>query len=154
MTHLAASRTYPVGVKRAFDTLLPAPLPDVFGRRYGPIAPIVGVDGQTGVWGKVGQQRTIRMADGTTMRETLTAIERPARFTYTIDEVRGALKPLVAGVEGAWSFEPAGTGVRITWAWDVEPTGFGRHAMPIFRRLWAGSARQALEDIEKILLTD
>ena len=63
------------------------------------------------------------------------------------------LKPLVVAASGTWSFEPVGTGVRITWAWDVTPTDtLGRYAMPLFARLWSGYARQALDEIEQILL--
>jgi hypothetical protein len=151
--HLEHSRTFPVSVEHAFDTVLVAPLTDIFSRRYRLIAPIAEVSGQDGSWGDtVGQTRTIRLSDGATMLETLTLLDRPHRFGYTISNVTGMLKPLVAGAAGTWAFDPAGTGVRITWAWDVTPTKFGRVAMPLFARLWAGSARQAMDQIEKILI--
>jgi hypothetical protein len=152
--HLEHSRTFPVSVQTAYDVVLPTPLTDIFSRRYGVIAPITQVDGQDGRWGTaVGQTRTIRLSDGGTMLETLTLVDRPHRFGYTISNITGMMKPLVATAAGTWSFEPAGTGVRITWAWEVTPTArLGRAAMPLFRRLWAGYARQGMDQIEQILV--
>ncbi len=57
-----------------------------------------------------------------------------------------------ARANGLWSFEAAGTGTRISWAWELTPTGAGRPAMPDFGAMWRGYARQALEEIEVILL--
>ncbi|MFM2076469.1 MAG: hypothetical protein RJA49_359 [Actinomycetota bacterium] len=153
-THLAKSRTFPVGVDDAYDRVLVAPLPEIFSRRFLVISPITSVEGQDGVWGtSVGQTRTIKLSDGGTVLETLTEIERPHHFAYSIINVTGMLKPLVVAASGKWTFEPVGTGVRITWAWDVTPTDtLGRYAMPLFGRLWSGYARQALDQIEPILL--
>ena len=150
---LTSSRTFPVPVGQAYDAVQTAPLPVLFARRYGAIPPIRSVRDQDGVWGTVGQTRTIVLADGGTMREELTSADRPDGFGYWISDISGPMKPLVAGVEGRWSFEPAGTGVRVTWSWTVHPAGrTGSLAMPVFARLWAGYARQGLEEIEKILV--
>lgn len=148
------SRTFPVSVEHAYDTVLPRPLPDVFSRRFGAIPAIREVTGQEGDWGSaVGQTRTIRLTDGGTMRETLTELDRPHRFGYTISDITGMMRPLVVSVAGTWSFHPVGTGVRITWAWEVTPTEkLGKWAMPAFARLWSGYARQAMEQIEGILV--
>ena len=87
------------------------------------------------------------------MRETLTLLDEPHAFGYTISHITGMLKPLVSGAAGRWSFDPAGTGVRVTWAWDLEPTAaLGRVAMPVFARLWSGYARQAMEQLEQLLV--
>ena len=152
--HLEYTRTFPVSVEHAYDVVLPAPLPTIFRRRYLAIAPIAEVTGPDGDWGTAtGQTRTIRMQDNGAMLETLTSIERPHHFGYTISGITGAMKPLVAEAQGVWAFEPAGTGVRITWSWDVTPTArLGRAAMPVFSRLWQGYARQAFDEIERLLL--
>jgi hypothetical protein len=153
-THLAKSRTFPVDVEDAYARVLVAPLPEIFSRRFVVIAPIASVEGQEGEWGTaVGQTRTIKLSDGGTVLETLTELERPHHFAYSISNVTGMLKPLVVAASGSWTFEPVGTGVRITWAWDVTPTDkLGRYAMPLFGRLWSGYARQAMDQIEHILL--
>jgi len=151
--HLEASRAYPVEVGHAFDRTMGQPLPDLFRRRYGPLPPIKAVTGFTEPWSTVGQTRTIHLADGGTMLEELTSVERPGRFAYRISQIAGAMKPLIGGIEGAWSFEAAGTGTRITWSWEVEPaSSTSAYLMPVFGRLWAGYARQALENLEDLLL--
>ncbi len=151
--HLEKSCTFPVSVEAAYRCVLLAPLPQIFGRRYWAIAPIVGVTGQEGEWGStVGQTRTIKMSDGGNMLETLTVIDQPIRFGYTISNVKGMLKLLVVAASGSWAFEPDGDGTRVTWSWEVTPTKIiGRAAMPVFARLWSGFAGQAMEEIDKIL---
>jgi hypothetical protein len=80
----------------------------------------------------------------------LTAIRTGTRLS----EPTGPLALIVARVEGRWVFEPAGTGVRITWSWDVEPRNRAAHqALPAFARFWRGYARGALEGLEGILLS-
>jgi hypothetical protein len=151
--HLEQSRTFPVSVQQAYDTVLPAPLTDIFNRRYRLIAPIAEVSGQEGPWGgAVGQTRTIRLSDGGTMLETLSVLDRPNRFGYTMGNITGMLKPMVAGAAGTWAFDADGPDTRVTWAWDVTPTKLGRLAMPVFARLWSGYARQAMDQLEKIVV--
>lgn len=149
---LSESRAVPVPVEETFDRVLSHPLPEIFRRRRLAIPPIKEVRDQRGEWGTVGQTRTIATADGGRMLETLTSIDRPHGFGYTISEVRGPMKPLVATIDGLWTFEPAGTGTRITWRWNLTPTAAGRIMMPAFGAMWRGYARQALEEVEAILL--
>ncbi len=148
-----ASRAVPVAVDRAFAGVLAAPLPDVFSRRFGLIPPVREVRDHVGAWGQVGQARTIVSADGGTMREELVDVVAPRLFRYLITDLRGPLAPLAAGIEGAWSFEPAGTGTRITWTWIIEPKSrLAALALPGFGRMWQGYARQAQERLEQILV--
>ncbi|CAN5425088.1 SRPBCC family protein [soil metagenome] len=152
---LERSRTYPVSVEHAYAVVLPTPLATIFTRRYGPLPPIKGVRDQDGVWGTVGQTRTIELADGGTMRETLTSVVDGVSFGYRIADVTGPMKALVSHLEGSWAFAPVGTGTRVTWAWTVHPLGRAAGlAMPVFGRLWQGYARQALEEIEGLLVRD
>jgi hypothetical protein len=150
---LQKSRAVPVPVEQAYRSVLPMPLTSIFDRWFGPIPAVREVTDQEGDWGTVGQSRTIRTADGGSMREELTSVEPPHSFGYTISDVTGPLKLLVSRVEGQWTFEPAGTGVRITWLWTVHPASqLAEVAMPLFGWLWKGYARQALERIEERLL--
>jgi len=147
------ARAYPVPVDQAFDYVLPTPLEQIFDRRFGPLPPIRGVEGQDGAWGTVGQTRTIKMADGGTMREELTKVDAPREFGYRITEVTGPMRPLAASVDGLWTFDPAGTGVRITWQWTVHPaSSVAELAMPLFGWLWMGYARQTMDNLETLLL--
>lgn len=150
---LAHARTFPVGVARAFDEVLPLPLPYLFSRRYAALPAIRAVHDQEGGWGTIGQTRTIELADRSTMRETLVAVDRPTAFAYRIDELHGPLRPLASSVDGRWGFEKAGTGVRITWAWTVHPTNAATALlMPALGRMWHGYARQAMEELERFLV--
>ena len=152
--HVERSRAYPVTVEHAYDGVLTAPLVEVFSARYGPLPPIREVRDQAGVWGTVGQTRTIVLSDGGTMREELTKVEPHREFAYRITDVTGPMKPLVASVEGRWAFAPAGTGARVTWSWIVHPAPYAGLAMPVFGKLWRGYAGVALERLESLLLGD
>ena len=150
---LARSRTVPVPVEHAFDVVLPTPLPDLFRHRYAAIPPISAVRDQEGVWGSVGQTRTIVLADGATMREELTSLERPDGFGYRITGITGVMKALVGAVDGRWSFEPDGPGTRVTWQWTVRPASRAAAlAMPVFGLMWRGYARKALAEIDALVL--
>jgi hypothetical protein len=149
---LSASHAVPLPAEEAFDRVLSAPLEQVFARRFGPIPAIRRTD-QQGEWGTVGQQRTIAFTDPGSVRERLTVVERPHRFGYTLSDVVGPMKMLIAEVEGLWSFEPDGTGTRITWSWTVHPANAGgRLAMPLFARLWQGYARRSLTHLETLVI--
>jgi hypothetical protein len=150
---LQSSRTFPVPVDDAYARVLVTPLEDIFSRRYAAISPITAVREQDGAWGTVGQTRRIVLADGSTMHEELTSVEPGRSFGYRIDDVTGALKPLVSSVDGRWSFEDAGTGVRVTWSWTVHPlNAFSALSWPLLRWMWNGYARLAMERIEQVLL--
>lgn len=137
----------------AFERTLLLPLPKLFRYRYGPIPPIADVRDQTGDWRSAGQSRTIVLQGPGTMREELTEVDPPRRFRYRITELTGPNKALIDHVEGSWSFDPVGTGVRVTWAWDVHPkSGAAARALPVFGRLWSGYARRALEVLEAPLV--
>ncbi|MGN6607125.1 MAG: SRPBCC family protein [Jatrophihabitans sp.] len=150
---LSRSRTYPVPVEAMFDALLPVPLETLFSRRYGPIPPISGTR-QDGVWGIAGQRRrTVLLAGGGSMQEELLSVDRPHLFAYRISGVTGPMKRLAASIDGSWSFEPVGTGVRVTWRWTLHPaSGAVVPILPLFARLWRGYARQALERVEELRL--
>jgi hypothetical protein len=151
--HFAYSRTFPAGVKRAFDELLPFALPGLFTRRFAAIPPIKAVTDQDGEWGAPGQTRTIHLSGGGTMREELLEVTSPRRFAYRISDITGPMKVLATSIDGAWEFEKAGTGVRISWLWRVHPRGrVGAAAMPAFERMWRAYARLNFDNIERIIV--
>lgn len=150
----ARSRTYPRSPDDAYRTVIGLPLPQLFARRFGPMPPIREVRGQDGEWGTVGQTRTIVLADGGTLHETLTETDPPSAFGYRIDEVTGPMRPLVDHVEGRWSFDPVGDGgVRITWTWDLHPRSpLTARLLPVLERFWNGYADRALQTLEDALV--
>lgn len=152
-TSVERSRAIPVSPDEAFARTLPMPLPTLFRRWFGPIPPIKEVRDQSGDWSSAGQTRTIVLAGGGTMRETLTAVDPGRSFSYTISEITGPMSPLIDHVEGAWIFDPAGTGTRVTWRWVLHPRSFATApALPVFARLWRGYAGRALESLSDYLV--
>jgi hypothetical protein len=147
------SRTVAVPLEAAYDETIVVPLPDIFGHRHLAMPPVVRVEDQDGPWGRaLGQTRTIRTSDRGALRETLTELDRPHRFGYRIDRVRGPMRPLVRHLDGAWAFEPDGAGTRITWSWEITPTSaLTAPVVGLVGRMWHGYARQALVTLESIL---
>jgi hypothetical protein len=147
------SRAIPVAQEQLFRDMVPMPLPTLFHRWYGPIPPIKAVRDQTGDWDAVGKSRTVVLSGGGSMREQLTSYDEPRSFGYTLSEVKGPMAPLVDHVEGLWSFEPVGTGTKVTWRWTIHPrSAFTAPALPVFGRLWLGYARQSLEELSNQLV--
>jgi hypothetical protein len=146
------SRAIPVEVQQAFDMTLPMPLTTMFSRRYGLLPPVKEVRGQDGVWGRVGQTRTVVTTDGGTMRELLTEVDAPHSFSYHLSDISGPLGPLVDGIDGRWEFTPRGTGTLITWRWILHPKGLGAYVMRPITMMWRGYARQSLELLSEQLL--
>ncbi len=143
---MSEARAIPVEPATAFHRTLVTPLPGLFRRRYGPIAPVTAVTGQVGEWGTVGQTRTVTQAGGGSMHEKLTLVDPPRVFGYTLSGITGPLAPLVDHIEGTWSFSPVGTGTEVVWRWEVYPkSSVAGVLMPVFARLWRGFARQSLE---------
>jgi hypothetical protein len=147
-----ASRYVALAPEAAYDRLLATPLPEIFCRRYAAFPAISAVPDQPADWGILGQVRTIELADGGRIRETLTIVERPHRFGYVLDDIQGALRPFVRTVDGEWSVTPEGDGSRIGWTWTLHPKRSpARLTMSVIGRMWKGYADRALAEIDRIL---
>lgn len=141
------SRVIPVATPDAFAGALAIPLPTLLNRRYGPFPPIKAVQGQTD-WARAGDSRTIVPAGGGSMRETLTAVDAPGSFGYTITEIRGPMAMLVDHVDGTWTFTPGGAQTTVTWRWALYPrSALTAPVVALLGRLWGGYARGALESL-------
>lgn len=146
------SRTYPVSPQDAFDWLLPAPLPMIFARRYA-VLPAISRTEESGVWATPGQIRRIFMAGGGSLTETLLTVRHPESFTYRLSDITGPTSLIATSIDGEWRFSPAGTGTRITWSWEVQPSSaLAAVGMSVFETMWQGYARAALESVEQGLL--
>jgi hypothetical protein len=147
-----ASRLVAVEPTAAFDRLIAARLPEIFTRRYAAFPSVQEVTDEPDGWGTVGQTRTIQLADGGRLRETLTSVDRPDSYSYLLDDLEGPLRHFVRTVEGVWSVTPEGFGARIGWAWTLHPKAPpARLTMNVIGRMWKGYADRALVELEAIL---
>ena len=133
---------------QTFATIVPIDLPKIMPG-YGPLPAVVGVENQTGKWNAVGQTRTIRLADGTAARETLTSYDAPHHFAYTVSDVTGALRFLAREAKGQWHFSETADGeTRIRWRYAFTPQSV--LAAPalwlVVQLLWRGTMKQALRE--------
>ena len=46
----------------------------------------------------------MRLGDGSSLRETLTQLDLPNAFLYSLDQITSPLRMLVGGLHGRWSF--------------------------------------------------
>lgn len=137
-----------VVVDEVFARTLPMPLTTIFSRRYGPIPPIAEVREQHGEWGTVGQTRVVALKGGGVMHETLTSVNPPDSFGYTLTGITGPLALLVDHVEGKWTFGACGwtnQETAVGWSWTIHAASiFAVPLLPVLGRLWKGYARQSL----------
>ena len=139
----------------AFDRLMSVRLTDVFNRRYAALPAVTDVTDQPDDWGLVGQTRTIVLADGGRLRETLTDVERPCSFAYRLDGIEGPLRHFVHTIDGVWTVTPQDGGSCIGWAWTFYPKASpARLTTSVIGRMWMGYADRALTELEAILTRD
>ncbi|NPC42129.1 SRPBCC family protein [Nocardioides sp. zg-1230] len=150
-----AFRTVSAEPDVAFDGLMNVRLTDLFNRRYAALPAVTDVTDQPDDWGTVGQTRTILLADGGRLRETLTDVERPHGFAYLLDGIEGPLRHFVHTIDGAWTITPHDGGARIGWAWTFYPKASpARLTTSVIGRMWNGYADRALIQLEAILARD
>jgi hypothetical protein len=153
--HVAESALVPLTLATAYERTVVAPLPELFATRHLAFPAVAEVTDQHGTWGSAGpdQTRAIHTADGGILDETLTLVDPPAAFGYHLEPRRGPMKPVIAHVDGRWSFEavtPAAT--RVTWSWDIHPRS--PLTAPLVHALaatWPAYARTALLTLERMV---
>ena len=86
------------------------------------------------------------------MRETLTGLDRPRSFAYTITDLTGPMAPLIGQVEGEWIFAPRETGTEVTWRWTLHRrSAITAPGLRVLAWVWGGYAKRALESLADYL---
>lgn len=134
-------RTLSVPVQRAFDVVVAEDvLPHVL-HRWGPVPAVVGTRDLSGPWDTPGSERTVVLAGGGTVRETVQVWERPARFVYRVDRFQGLMGRLVDHAIGEWWFSPQGSGSAFRWRYTFQARRLGWVVSVFARTAWAGYMR-------------
>src|SRR5579875_2500134 len=128
------TRTADIPLERLFDAVVAEDvLPKVL-HRYGPVPAVRETRDLTGPWTCPGSSRTVVLQNGRTARETLRVFERPHRFEYCVDCLRGPLGPFVDHAIGCWVFDEAPVGSRFTWTYTFVS---GHRTLTVPLRLFA-----------------
>ncbi|QDW64195.1 SRPBCC family protein [Oerskovia sp. KBS0722] len=129
---------------RAFRVIAPIDLSTVFDA----VAPFPGVArvlDQDGSWDQAGRSRTPQFDDGSQATERLSEYVQDQGFAYELTDFTNALRGLVAGVRGEWSFLPDGSGTSIRWTYEFKPLPGRRWILAgPFAPLWRRYMRAAL----------
>ncbi len=141
----------PTPIETVFDVFLPIDLSTIM-EGYGPLPAVAVVEEQSGAWNSIGDSRIIRLADGHGMLETLTRVDRPTSFAYTLSNLTNILRILVHRFHGTWAFESCSAAgeppvVIATWRYEFEVRS--RLTRPIswliLTRFWRPYMEGALE---------
>ena len=114
----------PVPIETVYDVFLPIDLTTIM-LGYGPLPAVTAVEEESGPWDSIGESRIIRLADGHGMLETLTRVDRPRGFSYTLSNLTNVLRLLVHRFHGTWIFETCSAAgeppvVRATWRYEFD----------------------------------
>ena len=137
----------------AFRVIVPIDLSLVF-KGWGPFPGVRGANNQTGAWDAPGQSRNPDLSDGTTAFERLTEFTAPHSFAYEITDFTNALKRVVTGVRGEWTFTPDGVGTLIRWTYEFKPLPGRRFLLknivaPLWRRYMIEGIEGSAETAER-----
>lgn len=142
----------PLPPARLMPLVADHPLPAMF-TGWGPFPAVTRVDGQEGSWDRVGKVRTIHLADGGTVTETVVE-HAPGGFAYELTRFTDVFDRLVHGVRGEWGFAPDGDGTIVRWTWEfaVRP---GRRTLmalvvgPLWRRYMQRMITSAVAELSR-----
>ncbi len=109
---------------------------------WGPFPGVRGASNQTGAWDAPGQTRNPDLTDGSTAVERLTEYTAPGSFAYEITGFTNALRHLVVGVRGEWTFTPDAAGTVIRWTYEFMPR---RGRMLVLRWVVAPLWKQSMQ---------
>jgi hypothetical protein len=141
--------------ERAWDSIIPVDLSQVFTGLKPLIPAVTGTREQTGAWDAAGQTRKIDLADGSETAERIDSAERPHLFTYTVGPFSGPLGRFVDRAEGEFKFTPMNGGTHVRWTYVWFPRRGGAPIVWVLAKLWGVYARRMVVALAKLAdLTD
>ena len=115
-----AQQTMPCAPPAVFALMVdPLRFPATFPG-YGPIPGIRTVTLDVPL--AVGATRRIHNTDGSTLTETITALDAPTRHAYTLGGFRAPFSWLVSQGEANWSVGATASGSHVRWDYSFSPT--------------------------------
>lgn len=142
---VTVSACVPIAAATAFAGIAAIDLPGAFVG-YGPLPAVTGIADGALAWQSVGQARTLKLADGSTAVETLTAIAEPDGFGYRVDQYSSILRYLVDHAEASWRFASTPGGCEIHWRYRYFPRSWLAAPLvwAITQTLWRGYMRRSI----------
>jgi Polyketide cyclase / dehydrase and lipid transport len=121
---------------------------------YGLLPAVVRTSDRSGPWDQPGSARIVHLADGSTVREQVTAFTAPHHFAYRVwDFGNPFIRRLADGARGDWTFETVGGSTRVGWTYTFAARN-GWAALPlsgIARLQWAGYMDVCLANSRRLL---
>lgn len=121
---------------------------------YGPLPAVVRTSKHTGAWDTPGSARIVHLADGSTVREQLTAHSSPGHFRYRVSDFSDKIiRSLATEAVGEWTFAPHEKGTQVTWTYTFSATNAAA-AIPlslIAKLFWRGYMDVCLENTTRLL---
>jgi hypothetical protein len=84
---------------------------------YGIIPAVAFTSDVSGPWDRPGSDRTVHLADGSTVKEGLSRYQRPSYFAYRVHNPSFSLKHLMVEANGQFWFEQRDGDVYVKWTY-------------------------------------
>ncbi len=129
----------------AFDRIAAVDLPSAFVG-FGPLPAVTGVAEGASPWERVGQRRTLLLADGSTATEELREFASAESFAYRVSNYSSVLRWVVDHAQARWEFKPVGEQCRIRWTYSYYARSWLAAPLVwlILRTLWTGYMRRSI----------
>lgn len=131
-------------IDRAWDVIVPCDLPSFFPGMKPAVPAITKVTDQTGDWDAAGQARQIHLDDGSSVHETIDAVDRPHTFNYTVGPFTGLTGKLVVHAKGEFVFEEMGGGTHVRWTYVWKPRPGMQPVVWVLAKLWSAYSKRVL----------
>lgn len=147
---VSATVEFRAPVEAVFDYVVAEGTPREVMLGYGPVPGVVGGEIHEGPWDHPGAYRTVHLKGGGTVREEITAIQRPGYFSYRVSDFSIVARHVVTAARGEWWFEPRGDSTLVRWTYTFEPRSLLRAplAFAFARLLWKGYMERAMREAQ------